>query len=155
MLFLFRAVVPAPAVCWLMGTSLLVLFPACLWAHATLLRVAPAVETHVVQRPGEIRLWFSESIERRFSRITVHRAMRDAATGDLRTQERVDTGLSAGPEVTQELAVMLPETLPPGLYLVQWRVLSIDSHRTTGNFTLTYDPQAPASPEAEKTRPTP
>jgi methionine-rich copper-binding protein CopC len=24
---------------------------------------------------------------------------------------------------------------------VQWQVLSIDSHRTTGKFTLTYNPQ--------------
>jgi methionine-rich copper-binding protein CopC len=152
---LFRSVVPVSAVLWLVGTSLILLVPTFLLAHATLLRAAPAVDTHVSQPPSEIRLWFSESIERRFSRITVHRATRDGTTGDLHPQERVDTGLSAGPQVTQELAVMLPETLPPGLYLVQWKVLSIDSHRTTGSFTLTYGPQALITPEVEKAKPTP
>jgi methionine-rich copper-binding protein CopC len=137
------------------GTNFILLSPAFLFAHATLLRADPAVDTHVPQLPSEIRLWFSESIERRFSRITVHHAARDGVTGDLHPQERVDTGLSAGPRVTRELAVMLPETLPPGLYLVQWKVLSIDSHRTTGSFTLTYDPQALATPEADKAKPTP
>jgi hypothetical protein len=150
-----RSVVAVSAVLWLVGTSLLLLFPTILCAHATLLRADPAVDTHVSQPPGEIRLWFSESIERRFSRITVHRATRHPATGNLKPQERVDIGLSAGPQVTQELAVMLPETLPPGLYLVQWKVLSVDAHRTTGNFTLTYDPQAAPAREAEKAKPTP
>jgi len=150
-----RAVVPVSAVLWLVGTSLMLLFPAILFAHATLLRADPAVDTRISQLPGEIRLWFSESIERRFSRITVHQARRHPATGNLQPQERVDTGLSAGPQVTQELAVMLPETLPPGLYLVQWQVLSIDAHRTTGRFTLTYDPHAASTQEVEKAKPTP
>ena len=52
--------------------------------------------------------------------------------------------------MTRELAVKVPQTLPPGLYLVQWRVLSIDSHRTTGRFTLTYDPQVGADSQPKK-----
>jgi methionine-rich copper-binding protein CopC len=120
--------------------SLTLVFPVILVAHASLLRAAPAADTQVTQLPGEIRLWFSESVEHRFSRITVHRATRDAATGDLQLQDRVDVGLAAGPRTTRELAVTLPTTLAPGLYLVQWQILSIDSHRTTGNFTLTYAP---------------
>jgi methionine-rich copper-binding protein CopC len=63
--------------------------------------------------------------------------------------------LSAGPAVTRELAVQLSEPLPPGLYLVQWQVLSIDSHRTTGSFTLTYDPQAEGARKAGEAKPTP
>jgi len=105
-----------------------------------LVRTVPAANATVAERPSEIRLWFNESIERRFSRVTVSRAERDAATGELQAQERVDEGVEAGPSVTRELAVKLPATLAPGVYLVQWRVLSIDSHRTTGKFTLTYDP---------------
>ncbi len=151
----FRSVIPICAILWLGVTSLILLFPALLLAHGTLIRADPAVNTHVSQLPSEIRLWFNESVERRFSRITVHRATRDAATGELQPQERIDAGLSSGPRVTRELAVMLPETLPLGLYLVQWKVLSIDSHRTTGKFTLTYDPQAAAAREADKAKPTP
>jgi copper resistance protein C len=150
-----RSVAAVSAVPWLVGASLMLLLPAILCAHATLLRADPAVDTRISQLPGEIRLWFSESIERRFSRITVHQARRHPATGDLQPQKQVDVGLSAGPQVTQELAVRLPETLPPGLYLVQWQVLSIDAHRTTGRFTLTYDPQAASAREAEKAKLTP
>ena len=125
---------------WLLVTSLILFFPALLLAHAALLRAAPAADTQVANLPSEIRLWFSESVEHRFSGITVHRATRDAATGDFQLQDRVDAGLVEGPRVTRELAVKLPQTLAPGLYLVQWQVLSIDSHRVTGKFTLTYAP---------------
>lgn len=137
---LCRSVVASHAVFWLAMTSLILLCPALLLAHATLIRAEPAADTQVSQVPSEIRLWFSESIEHRFSHIAVHRARRDTATGEFQILERVNAGLSSGPGVTRELAVKLPETLPPGLYLVQWKVLSIDSHRTTGSFTLTYDP---------------
>jgi methionine-rich copper-binding protein CopC len=145
---LFHAVISFYAVLWLMITSLILLCPASLLAHATLIRADPAVNAHISEYPSEIRLWFSESIEHRFSRISVHRATRDAATGELRPQERVDAGLASGAGVTRDLAVKLPETLPPGLYLVQWQVFSIDSHRTTGTFTLTYDPQAAKARDA-------
>jgi methionine-rich copper-binding protein CopC len=130
------------ALLWLAVAGLLWLAPMPLEAHGTLVRSAPAAETQVSERPSEIRLWFNESIEHRFSRITVHRAKRDETTGKLQPQQRVDEGLVDGPRVTRELAVKLPATLAPGLYLVQWQVLSIDSHRTTGKFTLTYEPQA-------------
>ena len=48
--------------------------------------------------------------------------------------------MAEGPAVTQELVVRLPEHLSAGLYLIEWQILSIDSHRTTGRFTLTYSP---------------
>ena len=143
-----HAVVPMAARRWL-AACLLLLCPAALAAHGTLIRTAPAANATVAERPREIRLWFNESIERRFSRVTVNRAERDAATGKLQAQERVDEGLEDGPGVTRELAVKLPATLAPGVYLVQWRVLSIDSHRTTGKFTLTY---APGTDKADSSR---
>ncbi|ETX01301.1 MAG: hypothetical protein ETSY1_07870 [Candidatus Entotheonella factor] len=139
----------AKSTLWLIIASLLLLFPELLLAHASLLRADPAVNTTVAKLPSEIHLWFSESIERRFSRVTVHRATRDTVTGKLQLQERVDTGLSSGSRVTRELAVQLPDTLPPSVYLVQWKVLSIDSHRVTGQFTLTYAPSAPSSGETK------
>lgn len=152
---LCRSYMPVAAVCWLIVTGLIALYPAVLLAHAVLLRAEPAIDTQVAQLPGEIRLWFSESIEHHFSRITVHRAMRQPTTNVLQPQERVDVGLVAGPRVTRALAVKLPETLSPGLYLVQWKVLSIDSHRTMGSFTLTYAPQTLPPREAEGPKSTP
>ena len=124
---------------WLL-VALLLLLPSIATAHGMLLRAQPPVDSGVAQLPETIRLTFSERVESRFSRVTVHRALRNAETGEVESQERVDAGMAEGPAVTQELAVHLPETLPAGLYLIEWQVLSIDAHRTSGRFTLTYTP---------------
>ncbi len=139
--YLFCHVVPIYVYRWLVVMSLLLGWPVSLLAHSTLSRAEPPVNSQVAAAPSTVRLWFNESVEQRFSQVTVHRAKRDTATGKLQLQQRVDEGLIPGPRVTRELAVKLPESLLPGLYLVQWKVLSIDSHRTTGKFTLTYEPQ--------------
>ena len=125
---------------WLMLLALSVLLPSVSAAHGMLLRSQPPVDSEITQLPETVRLTFSERIESRFSRVTVHRALRDAETGEVKAQERVDAGMAEGPAITQELAVRLPEHLLAGLYLIQWQVLSVDSHRTTGRFTLTYTP---------------
>ena len=125
---------------WLMLLALSVLLPSVSAAHGMLLRSQPPVDSEITQLPETVHLTFSERVESRFSRVTVHRALRDAETGEVKAQERVDAGMADGPALTQELAVRLPETLPAGLYLIQWQVLSVDSHRTTGRFTLTYTP---------------
>ena len=125
---------------WLVLVALIGLLPPVSLAHGRLLRAQPPADSEILQLPKTIRLSFSERVESRFSRVTVHRALRDAETGEVKAQERVDVGMAEGPAVTQELAVRLPEDLRAGLYLIQWQVLSIDSHRTTGRFTLTYTP---------------
>ena len=120
--------------------ALSVLLPSVSAAHGMLLRSQPPVDSEITQLPETVHLTFSERVESRFSRVTVHRALRDAETGEVKAQERVDAGMAEGPAITQELAVRLPEHLLAGLYLIQWQVLSVDSHRTTGRFTLTYTP---------------
>lgn len=125
---------------WLVLVALIALLPSISVAHGMLLRSQPPADSEILQLPETIRLSFSERVEGRFSRVTVHRALRDDETGEVTTQDRVDAGMAEGPTITQELSVRLPENLPAGLYLVQWQVLSVDSHRTTGRFTLTYTP---------------
>lgn len=125
---------------WLVLVALIALLPSVSLAHGMLLRSQPPADSEILQLPETIRLSFSERVESRFSRVTVHRALRDGETGEVAAQERVDAGMAEGPAIAQELIVRLPATLPAGLYLIQWRVLSIDSHRTTGRFTLTYAP---------------
>ena len=125
---------------WPVLIVLIVLLPSVAVAHGMLLRSQPPADSEILQLPETIRLSFSERIESRFSRVTVHRASRDDETGEVSVRERVDQGMANGPAVTQELAVRLPANLTPGLYLIQWQVLSVDSHRTTGRFTLTYTP---------------
>ena len=125
---------------WLVLVVLIALLPSVSVAHGMLLRSQPPADSEILELPETIRLTFSERIESRFSRATVHRALRDGETGEVTAQERVDAGMAEGSARTQELIVRLPETLPAGLYLIQWQVLSVDSHRTTGRFTLTYTP---------------
>ena len=149
---LLHAVMPVAIGRGLAVISLTLMISALALAHGTLTRTQPAANSTVATPPSEIRLWFNESIEHRFSRVTVHRATKDAATGELSPQDRVDEGLTEGPRVTRELTVKLPASLTPGLYLVQWKVLSVDSHRTTGKFTLTYNPK-PATGRAQKAKP--
>ena len=125
---------------WRAFAALLLLLPSVCAAHGMLLRAQPAVDSEMDRLPETVRLSFSERVEARFSRVTVHRAQMDTETGELTAGERVDDGMAGAAGITQELEVRLPEDLPGGLYVVQWQVLSVDSHRTTGRFTLTYKP---------------
>ena len=124
-----------------LATSLV--FPAWLDAHTKLSRSVPGQGVVVTQPPAEVRCWFSEPIEVRFSTMTVVRTRGDSATGRLQPLERVDQGWQPGPNVTKEVAVTLPANLVPGVYLVQWAVLAVDGHRISGTFTWTYKPAAP------------
>lgn len=107
-------------------------------AHTALLRSTPAAGATLTQPPREVRLWFSEPIERQFSRIEVFLVAMDAATGTEQPGPRIDQGWLPGPRTAREVGVRLPETLAPGRYLVQWNVLAIDAHRTQGSFLFSY-----------------
>ena len=65
---------------WRIVVAMILCFPVLALAHGTLLRAAPAVNTQVAELPSEIRLWFNQSLEHRFSRVTVHRAVRNAVS---------------------------------------------------------------------------
>ena len=127
---------------WLVLLSLLALGPEFLAAHTALVRTIPAAGAVVAQPPHEVRFWFNEPIERQFSRIEVFRTVLDPGTGAVQPGERIDQGWLPGPRATREVGVRLPEALEPGLYIVQWLVLAIDTHRTQGSFMFTYQPSS-------------
>ena len=108
----------------------LALLPAAAFAHAHLDRTSPSAGSTVTWPPQEVSLWFSEALEAKFSTIEV----RDA-------QGRP---MQAGPAMlardnTAQLRVPL-KPLAPGIYKVIWRVLSVDTHRTQGDFTFRVGP---------------
>ena len=77
--------------------------------------------------PREVRLWFTEAVEPAFSAVTVTNAAGD----------RVNVGkLAIDSHDPQELHVRV-KPLASGVYQVQWRVISVDTHRTRGNFSFT------------------
>ena len=105
---------------------LLILLPARLSAHAFLERSDPPVGSKVHSVPTAVRIWFTEAIEPRFSSIQVF-----DATG--KQVDKKDTHLDSGNRSLLE--VSLPR-LGPGGYKVVWRVVSVDTHRTNGDFTF-------------------
>jgi len=99
-------------------------------AHAFLEQATPAVGGAVAASPREIRLTFSEGVELRFSGIAL-------ATIDGR---RIATGpVAAAPGDNKQLVLMIPP-LAPGRYRVSWHVVSVDTHRTEGEYTFTVGP---------------
>ena len=91
------------------------------FAHAMLERASPPVGGSVTGSPGEVRLWFSEAIERRFSGAEV--------TGP---SGRIEGRASVS---GNQLVIGLPR-LAPGSYRVNWHVISVDTHKTEGSFTF-------------------
>jgi methionine-rich copper-binding protein CopC len=95
-------------------------------AHGVLERTEPRGGSTVKTAPAQVRLQFSGAIEPAYSHVQV-------LDGGGR---RVDMGDSrVDPDNRALLRVSLP-ALPPGRYKVAWRVLSIDSHVTEGDFTF-------------------
>jgi methionine-rich copper-binding protein CopC len=95
-------------------------------AHGVLQRTEPRGGSTVKNAPAQVRLEFTGAIEPAYSRIEV-------LDGGGR---RVDLGDSrVDPDNRALLRVSLP-ALPPGRYKVTWRVLSVDSHVTEGDFTF-------------------
>ena len=105
---------------------LLILLPARLSAHAFLEHSDPAVGGKVHSAPAAVRIWFTEAIEPRFSSIQVF----DAGGKQV---DKKDTHLD--PSKRSLLQVSLPR-LGPGSYRVVWRIVSVDTHRTNGDFTF-------------------
>jgi methionine-rich copper-binding protein CopC len=111
------------------GTSVLLgclLSPLAL-AHAHLKTQTPAADA-TVAAPTELRLSFSEGVEPSFSQVTVTGAdgksvavkALNTATGDNKT-----------------LIVTPAAPLAAGKYKVQWQVLSVDTHKSNGDYSFT------------------
>lgn len=96
-------------------------------AHAFLDRSEPRVGNSVTTPPRELRLWFTENLEAAFSTVMVSNA----------AGERVDTGK---PRIRGNQMSVSLRPIGKGVYRVMWRVLSVDTHTSDGNFTFTVGP---------------
>lgn len=95
------------------------------WAHAHLKQQVPAAESEVSPAPQSITLHFSEGVESRFSGVTV--------TGE--DAKKVETGKAVRSETDKtELTVPINQPLASGLYTVNWHVVSVDGHKTQGQY---------------------
>jgi len=105
---------------------ILVAASARLKAHAFLQRAEPAVGSTVQTSPSEIRIRFTENIEPAFSSVQVF----DPSGKEV---DKHDVGLDHSDHAL--LHVSLPR-LGAGIYKVVWRVVSVDTHVTSGSFTF-------------------
>lgn len=100
----------------------LLLGSAAAHAHAYLDHANPRVGSTVRTAPRQVTLSFSQKLEPSFSSAQVT----DAAGA------RVDQGSRvSGMQINVSV-----KPLPPGTYRVHWKVLSVDTHTTEGNFTF-------------------
>lgn len=98
-------------------------------AHAFLERASPAVGSTVHAPPKEVRIQFSEALEPDYSTARVE----DASGATVSTAARVDA--------RERSVLIVPlRALAPGRYKVIWKVLSVDTHVTSGAFNFTVAP---------------
>ena len=95
-------------------------------AHAFLLKSNPAVGA-TLAAPKTLRLEFSEGVEIALSGVE----LASAAGGAIATQKPRYDG-----DNRKVLLTDLP-MLSSGTYRVMWHVVSVDTHRTEGDFTFT------------------
>ncbi|MCD7061782.1 CopC domain-containing protein YobA [Klebsiella quasipneumoniae subsp. quasipneumoniae] len=96
-------------------------------AHAHLQQQIPAAGAQLAASPQTLTLSFSEGIEPAFSGVTI--------TGP--QQHAVATGkLTRSADNPAQVTVPVTETLPPGEYTVAWHVVSVDGHKTKGQYTF-------------------
>jgi copper resistance protein C len=100
-------------------------------AHAFLDRAIPGVGASVHASPAELQLSFSQGIVPAFSSVSL-------ATAD---GGQIPVGKPAlDPGNPNLLHVRVGRTLNPGIYTVTWRVVSVDTHPTSGTYRFTIVP---------------
>ncbi|HDS9458944.1 TPA: CopC domain-containing protein YobA [Enterobacter asburiae] len=111
------------AVCALVFLSSTLVTPSAL-AHAHLKQQIPAADS-LVAAPQALTLNFSEGIEPGFSGVVVTDAQKQV----------IRTGTATRDEKNKaQLTVPLEQTLTSGTYQVDWHVVSVDGHKTTGSY---------------------
>jgi len=95
------------------------------FAHAHLKHQYPAADANVTAAPQALTLNFSEGIEPKFSGVKVTGAQQQ--TVKIGTVKRNDNDKT-------QLIAPIEQALTPGEYTVEWHVVSVDGHKTQGNY---------------------
>jgi len=95
-------------------------------AHAFLKDADPAVGSTIQTSPGDVRIRFTENVEPAVSSIQVF----DASGKEV---DKRDLHLDHSDHALLHVSLL---QLDAGTYKVVWRVVSVDTHVTNGNFTF-------------------
>jgi methionine-rich copper-binding protein CopC len=101
-------------------------FSEAVWAHAHPKSEMPA-DGATVAAPPEVSIVFDDALEPALSTLSVTDAQNHVVTT---TKSELDA------TTHKTLSLKLP-TLPAGAYLVKWVAVSLDGHRTSGNYHFT------------------
>jgi len=97
-------------------------------AHAHLKTETPAADTTLKASPTELSLGFSEGIEPSFSKVMLKGP----------DKKVVKTGaLALAANDNTQAIVPLTTPLGAGKYTVSWNVVSVDGHKTEGQYSFT------------------
>jgi methionine-rich copper-binding protein CopC len=110
--------------------AVLAAFQSAAFAHAFLDHADPAVGSKLDKPPSEIKIWFTQEIEPAFSKIEV-------TDSDGKQIDKKDVHIDE--KDNKLLLVSLPKLLP-GAYKVSWHVVSVDTHKTQGDFKFEVQP---------------
>ncbi len=99
-------------------------------AHAFLDHAEPRVGSKVSASPDAVKIWFTQELEAAFSSIKVF----DSSGNEV---DKKDTHQD---DKEKKLLMVSLSTLPPGEYKVVWQVVSVDTHKTNGDFKFKVAP---------------
>jgi len=109
----------AAVISWL----LLIVSAPVAYAHASLSHASPSSGSILSAAPQEVTLTFTDTLEATFSKVTV-----TDANG---------TEVSQGKgQVSGNVMRVALKPLSAGIYKVNWRAVSTDTHKTEGNFAF-------------------
>jgi len=92
-------------------------------AHASLLHTSPSAGSTLNAAPQEVALTFTDTLEAAFSKLTV-----TDANGNEVSQGKA--------QVNSNVIRVGLKPLSAGIYKVNWRAASTDTHKTEGHFTF-------------------
>lgn len=104
----------------------LMLIASTVFAHAHLITTIPAANAEVSTPPSTLALSFSEAIEPTFSKVSV---TKDQQVINIKP-------LTVAANNAQQLIITPVQALSAGNYHVNWSVLSVDGHKTSGEYSF-------------------
>jgi copper resistance protein C len=99
-------------------------------AHALVLESVPARDAVLVRSPERVLLRFNSKIEKRLTRLTL-----SAEDG----QPQILPAAGADGDQESDRVVVPLRPLPPGRYVIRYKVLSADGHVTEGALRFSVD----------------
>ncbi|UHL65239.1 copper homeostasis periplasmic binding protein CopC [Paralcaligenes sp. KSB-10] len=97
------------------------------FAHAHLKSEVPAAKSVVSAAPSVIKLKFSEGVEPKFSGVSI--------SGPKNVPVKLSQP-TVDPQDNSRLLISVQGPMPAGQYRVNWHAVSVDGHKTKGDYSF-------------------